>query len=116
MPLKMVIVVRRDLSMTRGKECAQVAHAVLMSVLPRQSDGLIMEWLENSQAKVVLSAEDGVELVSIMDAADSAGLFIQPVIDAGRTMFSGMPTRTCVAIGPDEIEKIDSVTGALKLR
>jgi len=32
------------------------------------------------------------------------------------TMFHGQPTRTCLAIGPDDDETIDVVTGHLQLR
>jgi PTH2 family peptidyl-tRNA hydrolase len=37
------------------------------------------------------------------------------IIDSGKTEFGGVPTKTCLAIGPDYSEKIDKVTGNLKL-
>lgn len=33
----------------------------------------------------------------------------------GKTEFHGVPTRTCLAIGPDDSEKIDAITGQLQL-
>jgi PTH2 family peptidyl-tRNA hydrolase len=36
------------------------------------------------------------------------------ITDAGKTFFKE-PTKTCLAIGPDKEEKIDRITGKLKL-
>jgi hypothetical protein len=33
----------------------------------------------------------------------------------GRTEFGGVPTKSCLAMGPDEYERIDAITGHLKL-
>ena len=38
------------------------------------------------------------------------------IIDLGKTEFNGEPTKTCLAIGPNKTELIDSITGHLKLR
>jgi PTH2 family peptidyl-tRNA hydrolase len=35
--------------------------------------------------------------------------------DNGKTEFHEEPTRTCLAIGPNEAEKIDEITGELQL-
>jgi len=37
------------------------------------------------------------------------------ITDNGKTEFGGIPTKTCLALGPDLSEKIDEVTGDLKL-
>jgi hypothetical protein len=37
------------------------------------------------------------------------------ITDSGRTEFAGVPTRTCLALGPDLASRIDSVTGGLEL-
>jgi PTH2 family peptidyl-tRNA hydrolase len=37
------------------------------------------------------------------------------IIDSGLTEFGGVPTKTCVAIGPDIDAKIDVLTKHLKL-
>ena len=113
--LKMVIVVRRDLNMTRGKECAQVAHAALMSILPRQKDTSVGLWLDGGQAKIVLSAENSENLCAIASEAIESNIHVQEVIDAGRTMFGGTNTLTCIAPGPDDSDRLDSITGNLRL-
>ncbi len=43
------------------------------------------------------------------------GLEVHLITDSGRTEFHGQPTRTCLAIGPDDAAKIDQVTGHLEL-
>jgi peptidyl-tRNA hydrolase, PTH2 family len=37
------------------------------------------------------------------------------ITDAGHTEFKGVPTKTCLAIGPNDVDEIDVVTGHLKL-
>jgi PTH2 family peptidyl-tRNA hydrolase len=55
------------------------------------------------------------ELMSIVKAAEQVGVMVRLVIDAGRTEFRGVPTPTCCAIGPDYSERIDPISGHLKL-
>jgi PTH2 family peptidyl-tRNA hydrolase len=55
------------------------------------------------------------ELMQIHDKAVEAGLEVHLITDSGRTEFHGQPTRTCLAIGPDEADKIDAITGHLEL-
>ena len=44
-----------------------------------------------------------------------AGLTVSLITDAGATEFGGVPTNTCLAIGPHQAEKIDKITSHLKL-
>ena len=53
--------------------------------------------------------------MSIHEQAISAGLQVHLITDSGKTEFHGQPTRTCLAIGPDDAAKIDAVTGHLEL-
>ena len=114
---KMVIVVRRDLKMSIGKTSAQVAHAVLGAYklsLSKNSDK-VTNWENFSgQAKIVLGVENEKELFEIKDKADKNGLITCLIHDAGRTEVSPN-TATCCAIGPDAVQKIDEITGKLKL-
>jgi PTH2 family peptidyl-tRNA hydrolase len=55
------------------------------------------------------------KLMQIHDKALEAGLEVHLITDSGRTEFHGQPTRTCLAIGPDEADKIDAITGHLPL-
>jgi PTH2 family peptidyl-tRNA hydrolase len=53
--------------------------------------------------------------MSVYNNAITAGLQVHLITDSGKTEFHGQPTRTCLAIGPDESSKIDAVTGHLEL-
>ncbi len=55
------------------------------------------------------------ELREIHDKAVAAGLEIHLITDSGKTEFHGQPCNTCLAIGPDDTEKIDEITGHLQL-
>ena len=56
------------------------------------------------------------ELNDIIAVALAADLLVgPPIIDNGHTEFHGIPTLTCVAIGPDTDEALDPVTGHLRL-
>ena len=114
---KMVIIVRKDLKMSIGKTSAQVAHAALGAYklsLEKNTDK-VKNWENFSgQAKIVLGVENEKELYEIKDKADKNGLITCLIHDAGRTEVSPN-TATCCAIGPDTIQKIDEITGKLKL-
>jgi PTH2 family peptidyl-tRNA hydrolase len=114
--LKQVIVVRKDITMGRGKLAAQVAHAAVLAVerarLTRQ-DWLKL-WFLTGQAKVVLRVENLAELVRLECRAQTMGLPAASVQDSGLTQIpSG--TVTCIGIGPGPEELIDKVTRHLRL-
>lgn len=50
---KMVILVRTDLKMTKGKACAQVGHAVVGALFKAPLD-VLGPWLRNGQKKITL--------------------------------------------------------------
>ena len=74
------------------------------------------EWLINGLfTKIVTQVDSEAELMSVFQAATDAGLTVHLITDAGLTEFNGVPTRTCLAIGPNKSEEIDKITGHLKL-
>jgi PTH2 family peptidyl-tRNA hydrolase len=111
---KLVVVVRTDLGMGRGKLAAQVAHAAVAAALAAQGSREFSAWLDEGQPKVVLSVSDADQLSEIAAAADAAGLPVHVIRDAGRTQLApGTPT--CCAVGPAETARVDTVTGGLSL-
>ena len=118
---KQVIVMRRDLGMRRGKEIAQGSHASMMwlSHRIRQSDCSFTEaeqrWLDGNFTKVCVRVDSEEELRGVIQNAEQAGVLVHLCVDAGRTEFHGVPTPTCCAIGPDFADRIDPITGQLKL-
>ena len=66
-------------------------------------------------AKVCCRVESEDDLTEIHDKAVDAGLEVHLITDSGKTECHGQPTNTCLAIGPDDAEKIDEITGDLIL-
>ena len=110
---KQVILVRKDLKLSKGKMSAQVAHASVDALLKSHKDD-IKAWKEQGMGKIVLWAADQKELFAIKQKAEDAGLAVALIVDAGRTAIAP-GTVTCLGIGPDVVEKIDKITGHLKL-
>lgn len=113
--MKQIIIVRTDLHMGTGKIAAQVAHASMKALLENFEHPNIKEWLAGPFAKIVVKADSEEELFSIMHNATEAGLITTMITDAGRTEFNGVPTNTCIAVGPASDEDLNPVTGHLKL-
>ncbi len=111
---KLVVLVRTDLGMGRGKIAAQVAHAAVIAALAAQESRDFAAWLEEGQPKVVLRVSDGEQLSAVATAAGAAGLPVHVVRDAGRTQLAP-GTATCCAIGPAGNARVDAVTGGLSL-
>ena len=111
--MKQVILVRQDLKLTKGKMAAQVAHASVEGVL-RSKKEKVKEWHKEGMKKIVLKIPDLRELHKYNQFAKDAGLVTAVITDAGKTHVAP-GTTTCFAIGPDEEEKIDSITEGLKL-
>lgn len=115
---KLVIVMRTDLNMRKGKMIAQGAHAAMMPLITGKFNipAPVWEWIYGSaMAKICVQVGSEQELLDIEAKAQEAGLEVHAVMDAGFTEFHGEPTRTCCAIGPDLSAKIDAITGHLKL-
>ena len=111
--MKQAILVRKDLKMDKGKLVVQCCHASVGSVL-KSGSSAVNAWRAEGMKKVVLKVDDKKELLGFKKNAESDGLVVALITDAGLTFFK-KPTTTCLAIGPDEDEKIDKVTKELKL-
>lgn len=130
--IKQVIVMRKDLGMRKGKMIAQGSHASmkviidLMEVFDKQprcidlilhttEEEPLRKWLKGLFTKIVVSVDSEAELLKIYTQAKSAGILCSLILDSGLTEFDGKQTYTCCAIGPDESERIDPITGELPL-
>ena len=136
--VKQVIVMRKDLNMRKGKMVAQGAHASMKvffdrmvelpqyryigdikmngkaRVLPMPTDEML-EWITGSFTKVCVSVDSESELNDIYQKALDGNIPCAMITDSGLTEFGGIPTKTCIAIGPANSEQIDVITGHLKL-
>lgn len=124
---KQVIVIRKDLNMRKGKMVSQGAHASMKAILDwstHEKNGLITElpegsalesWINGLFTKICVSVDSEEELVDLYNKALESGLMVSMITDAGLTEFKGVPTKTCIAIGPDWSDQIDPITKHLKL-
>jgi len=110
---KQVILCRTDLKMSKGKLAAQVSHASVETMVKSHKDD-IENWRDQGMKKSILKVISRQQLFYYKRKAEDAGLVCGLIIDAGHTQLKpGTPT--CLGIGPDKEEKIDAVTGKLKL-
>lgn len=130
---KQVIIWRADVrsaggqKLRSGKLMSQASHASIgsfLSMAERSGDKIIFDlkkndalraWLEGSFTKITVQCKDEKELVDLYNQAKKAGLPCALITDAGRTEFNGIQTKTCMAIGPGDIDEIDKITGDLPL-
>lgn len=114
--LKMVLVVRNDLKMTKGKIAAQACHGALgaYQMAVETCPEAVVRWERTGCAKVALRVEEEAGLLGVRAAARAARLPHYLVVDAGRTQIDP-GSKTVCAVGPAPIGAIDKITGHLKL-
>lgn len=135
---KMMIVMRRDLKMRKGKIAAQAGHACVDAVLMAltkegrmndieiTSDGVslkntdkpstpLSDWLSGGCAKICVYVDSEGALMDIADKAKERGIIVAVITDAGMTEFHGVPTKTCLAFEPLPSDTADELTGTLPL-
>eukprot|EP00088_Acartia_fossae_P046800 TRINITY_DN5064_c0_g2_i1.p1 TRINITY_DN5064_c0_g2~~TRINITY_DN5064_c0_g2_i1.p1 ORF type:complete len:124 (-),score=13.41 TRINITY_DN5064_c0_g2_i1:432-773(-) len=112
----MVLVVRNDLKMGKGKAAAQCSHATLAAYKQarRKNPDVLRVWECNGQPKITLKCDSEDELMTMLAQARSLNLVSAVIADAGRTQIEP-GSKTVLAIGPAPISVIDQVTGKLKL-
>lgn len=131
MTVKQIIVMRTDLGMGPGKIASQAAHAsmkVLLDSMAKTTDedgelgGMILafgsddnsielkEWLAGAFTKITVSVKSEKKLMELYEKVKAAGLRVSLITDNGATVFNGVPTKTCIAIGPHRSEIIDPFT------
>ena len=128
----------------KGKFGAQVAHASLGALLtcfsvhkeelikfgtidvePGQiqyeynltfdKDSVLDDWLNGKFTKIVVSVDSDEELIALNKALDETYIPHALITDSGLTEFHGVPTNTCLGIGPYISKEIDKFTGNLPL-
>lgn len=135
---KMMIVMRRDLKMRKGKIAAQAGHACIDAVLMalnkegRLNDlemthsGIdlrltdkpaspLSDWFMHGCAKICVYVDSEDALLDIAQKAEGRGIIASVITDAGMTEFHGIPTKTCLALEPLPAEIADELTGSLPL-
>ena len=113
---KMVIAIRTDLKMTKGKIAAQASHAAVVCVeeAKRNKQNWLKTWFYEGQKKVVVQVSSKEELELVYQKAIRMNIPCSFINDAGMTELPpGTPT--AVAIGPAPNSDIDKITSSMKL-
>ncbi|XP_026472817.1 peptidyl-tRNA hydrolase 2, mitochondrial isoform X2 [Ctenocephalides felis] len=113
---KMVLVVRTDLKMGKGKVASQCAHAAVGAYQQcrRKDPKSLRIWEASGQAKIAVKIDTEESMLEVLQKAKGFGLITSLVRDAGRTQISPN-TKTVLAVGPGPKSVIDHITGDLKL-
>ncbi|MBQ2763060.1 MAG: peptidyl-tRNA hydrolase [Candidatus Methanomethylophilaceae archaeon] len=113
---KMVIVMRSDLKMSKGKIAAQASHAAVNCAFAakKKDPKTFDKWMNEGQRKVVLKVDSEAKLFEIKAAVDANGLVNSIITDAGRTEIAP-GTVTCIGIGPTGESVVDKITGDLSM-
>jgi PTH2 family peptidyl-tRNA hydrolase len=113
---KLVVAVRTDLKLSKGKLAVQVAHASVDCALraKEKKRDVFGAWSFEGQKKVVVKVKNLDELIELKKAAEKHGLITCLIQDAGLTEVAP-GTKTCLGIGPAPAPEIDKVTGDLPL-
>lgn len=128
---KQVIIAVRG-HMPQGKLASQAAHAAVANVLNMEhskytKDGVVyltltypenspeQHWMEESFTKILLGVDTEEEMIAIYEKAKAKGMNVSLIEDEGRTVFNGVSTKTCIAIGPDSRNNFIGITDHLKM-
>lgn len=113
-PVKGVVLVRTDLKMSKGKIVSQAMHGAYAAGIDAQNNLMNGIWSRYGFKKVALQVPSAEEMEEIAQALQKQGVSVYPIVDAGRTQVEPN-TWTVTFAGPDYEEKLDKVTGHLKL-
>ncbi|KYH36936.1 MAG: peptidyl-tRNA hydrolase [Candidatus Bathyarchaeota archaeon B23] len=113
---KQCIVLRADLGMSVGKLISQACHAAVEASeeAKRRRPRVWRRWREEGAKKVVLRVESLEELEELAERAEELDITHVVIRDRGLTEVPP-GTITALGLGPDLSERMDRVTGHLKL-
>lgn len=120
--VKMALVVRQDLEMTKGKIAAQCCHAAvtcyrLMTSNPNSASYnpcMMNRWLNGGQTKITLKCPNKDLMDELFAHAIDLGVNAYVVHDAGRTQVVA-GSATVLGLGPAPKMILDQITKELKL-
>ncbi|MHA1972379.1 MAG: peptidyl-tRNA hydrolase Pth2 [Candidatus Hodarchaeales archaeon] len=113
---KQVIILRKDLKMSKGKAAAQASHAAVAATIKvmREKRKDFDAWWRTGQRKVVLAIDSESDLIQIEKKLRRTGVVVVKIDDAGRTQLPPNTT-TALGVGPYLNKAVDMITSGLKL-
>jgi len=115
MMLKQVIVMIKELKLTKGKMAAQACHASLAAykLTKARHPHIVSVWEEEGGKKVIVYVEKTKDLFELFHKIPNEIPKVM-ITDAGKTHLEP-GTVTCLGIGPYYEDELDKYTGKLKL-
>jgi PTH2 family peptidyl-tRNA hydrolase len=112
----MVLVTRKDLSISIGKLAVQIAHAAVNCTLEtkKKHPKWFIKWQYEGAKKVILSVDSIDDFNILCTKAKKFDIVSDIITDAGHTEIPA-GTITVLGIGPAPNNLIDQVTGDLHL-
>ena len=117
MNVKLIYCVRTDLKMGKGKIAAQVGHATLgiyKKNLREKRDDILEKWANSGEAKIVVKVKTEREMLQLQRKAEEMKMPTHMVCDAGHTQVAA-GSNTVLVIGPEYENRLNMITGHLKL-
>jgi peptidyl-tRNA hydrolase, PTH2 family len=111
--MKQALIIRTDLKMNKGKMASQCAHASISAFLKAREEDR-QEWISGGMKKIVLKVSSEGDIESLFKSARKERLPAEIIVDAGLTQIEP-GTVTALGIGPADDDKVDRITGKLKL-
>ena len=113
---KVVVLVRQDLKMSKGKTAAQACHAAVGCALAsKKKDADSFRGWDCGGGKIaVLKVQSEKDLFMYKSEAEAQDIVTSLVCDAGRTEVDP-GTNTCLGIGPHKQSSLDRLTGDLSM-
>jgi PTH2 family peptidyl-tRNA hydrolase len=123
--IKQVIVVRKDLNLRKTELASQVATASMGFLLENneseRNDEINVKlsneevlWLNGSFEKLIVGVDSEEDLRDLMFKAELEGIGVYPVHGKLKSGHEDDITIMCAALGPDDSNVINHVTGHLK--
>ncbi|XP_023027811.1 peptidyl-tRNA hydrolase 2, mitochondrial [Leptinotarsa decemlineata] len=113
---RLIIGVRNDLKMQKGKVAAQCGHAAVAAYVKclKQNPKVVKNWMRFGGTKIALRIDSEEEMMALDKCAKEFGVLSSVIRDAGQTQVAP-GTRTVIAIGPAPKSVLEKITGHLKL-
>ncbi|KAJ8956066.1 hypothetical protein NQ318_016517 [Aromia moschata] len=113
---RLILGVRNDLKMQKGKVGAQCGHASVAAYAKalKEKPRILRHWLKFGGTKITVRIDSEDEMLELARQAKEKDVLSSIIRDAGQTQVAP-GTRTVIAIGPAPKSVLDTITGHLKL-
>nr|CAI5819021.1 unnamed protein product [Callosobruchus analis] len=112
---RLIMAIRNDLKMQKGKVAAQCGHAAVAAYAKAlERPKLLKRWLKYGGTKIAVRIDSEEELLELDKKARQLNVLSSIIRDAGQTQVAP-GSRTVIAIGPAPKSILDKITGHLKL-